>query len=40
MSFALWMILVAILLPVVTAGIAKWGVPAWTTTSHGSGRNP
>jgi uncharacterized MAPEG superfamily protein len=25
MSFALWMILVAILLPVATAGIAKWG---------------
>jgi uncharacterized MAPEG superfamily protein len=26
MSFALWMILVAILLPIVTTGMAKWGV--------------
>ncbi len=26
MTFALWMILVAILLPIVTTGIAKWGV--------------
>ena len=25
MSFALWMILVAILLPIVTTGMAKWG---------------
>lgn len=26
MTFALWMIMVAILLPVLTTGIAKWGV--------------
>lgn len=26
MTFALWMILVAILLPIVTTGLAKWGV--------------
>ncbi len=25
MSFALWMILAAVLLPIVTTGIAKWG---------------
>jgi uncharacterized MAPEG superfamily protein len=25
MSFALWMILVAILLPIMTTGLAKWG---------------
>jgi uncharacterized MAPEG superfamily protein len=27
MTFAMWMILVAILLPVVTTGMAKWGAP-------------
>ncbi len=27
MNFALWMILVAILLPIITTGIAKWGAP-------------
>lgn len=27
MSFALWMILVAILLPIVSTGMAKWGAP-------------
>jgi uncharacterized MAPEG superfamily protein len=27
MTFALWMILVAILLPIVTTGMAKWGAP-------------
>ncbi len=26
MSFALWMILVAIVMPIVTTGLAKWGV--------------
>jgi len=28
-TFALWMILVAILLPILTTGLAKWGAPGF-----------